>query len=288
LCLAASISNANQLSNSFEQEKQIALKQSQVIASQMATVDLSKLIPNVDKVPDEANEYSDVTQINNTDLEDEGRAFQKQDPQANAIMQSIRSHPVFTVDSESDLAKQSKIIESNSKEIATSDVGDERCVVKTVQKTCHMPVRTIHNSCTKTPNILIEQSTIQENESFNGQIPAQTKTTGTFTVPYDGVIQAFSATLKSNNVWVCHRTYIGKVNGAVISQMQGQCHKYLGDLHFSNQNLSIRVKKNTPISFYLSGFSKGKWQRANFSLSMLANETKKTAKITWKESCHAT
>jgi len=105
-------------------------------------------------------------------------------------------------------------------------------------------------------------------------------------LPFDGVITAFSVTLKSNDVWVCNRLYQSNLKNVRISQMQGHCGKYLGDLSFSNKKLSIHVKKNQPLTFQLIGTAYGKWQWARYKLTLQMTDTKKTAHVLWQEDCH--
>jgi hypothetical protein len=245
------------------------------------------MVSEVNQTPAEESYYTTLTNADSGTLDNAARLAQQNDAQAKSTLESILSRPVLTIDENSELVKQSKVIENNAKEIATSDSDDDHCVIQRVQKTCQTPIRTIQHTCTKTPAVFIEQAPIQKNESFSSNIPAQTVNQGTFTVPFDGVITQFSITLKSNDTWLCHSTYQGKLANTLISQMQVNCGHYLGDLSFSNKKLSISVKKNQPITFVLVGTAYGKWRMARYDLTMRADETKKTATITWKEKCHA-
>lgn len=244
---------------------------------------LNELLPGYTPHVAETDYYAEQTPSDT--LAQQGANAVKKNAITKTVKDNFYKRPLIHINDNDPDMKNSQVIEDNAEDFLNGDLQTQRCTIKTSKKICITSVRTLHQVCDQTPTITIKETTSHHQENSNGSIPAQTNTTGTFTVPYDGVIQAFSVTLKSNNVWVCHRTYVGNVNGVLISQMQGQCHKYLGDLHFSNQNLSIPVKKNTPIAFAMSGYAKGKWQWANFSLTMIADESKKTAQITWQIRC---
>jgi len=245
---------------------------------------LNELLPGYTENVDEKNLFGDTTQISD-DLERKGLTAATQNETTKAVLDGFSERPVVKINLNNPDIQNAQAVEENADAFLDGDFATPRCNIVNTEKSCTESVRVLLEVCDQTPTITIEEKEIQHQESLTGNIPAQTNTQGTFTVPYDGVIQAFSATLKSNNVWLCHRTYVGKINDVLISQMQGQCHKYLGDLHFSNKNLSIRVQKKTPIAFELVGFAKGKWQWTNFELTMMANESKKTAKVTWQEGC---
>jgi hypothetical protein len=292
LCIFLTISfvipvHANNATGTFDTEKKWAMQQSLHALSDANKTQLSSMVSEVNQTPAEESYYTTLTNADSGTLDNAARLAQQNDAQAKSTLDSILSRPVLTIDENSDLVRQSKIIEKNAKDIATSRSDNDHCVIQWVQKTCQTPIRMIQNNCTKTPAVLIEQTTIQKNESFSGNIPAQTLRQGTLTVPFDGVITQFSVTLKSNDIWLCHSTYQGKLDNTLISQRQVNCGHYLGDLSFSNKKLSISVKKNQPITFVLVGTAYGKWRIATYELTMMADETQKTATITWKEKCHA-
>lgn len=138
--------------------------------------------------------------------------------------------------------------------------------------------------CYLTPNVTINTVPYKKVVPYSGNIPSS-YFTSTFTVPENGIIKAFSITMHSGNKWRCSGSYQAYVNGVYISSYYPNCGHKLGDLSFSNSNLSISVQANQAINFGISGNVHGTWDRAQYTVQLQVNRVKKTPVITIENSC---
>lgn len=211
-----------------------------------------------------------------------------------AIETTFGRNQQFSVNPSSPEIQRSKIMEKDSYNI-THGISDQyvqcqkqdqsNCNTDYYQSQClaSTPTKLI---CYLTPNVTVNETPYQMTVPYNGSIPSSTSQ-NTFLLPEDGVIKHFSIVMHSSNIWRCHGTYQAYVNGVYISTYYPSCDNKLGDLSFSNSNLSIAIKAGVPITFRISGNTHGTWGWANYSVSLLVNRIKKTPVITIENSCQS-
>src|SRR3990167_6638565 len=161
----------------------------------------------------------------------------------------------------------------------------DHCVVNYTQKIC-TSVTPTKLTCDVTPQVTINNVPYQAEATYTGSVSPQNATSGTFTLPESGIMQSFSVTLKSPNIWRCNSNYQGYLNNQYLSTYYPNCGRNLGELSFSSNNLSISIVQNQPISFQIkNGPAFGNWSSANYSVTALVMRYKQVASVTYQNSC---
>ena len=242
------------------------------------------LLPHYSTEVKETKLY-DKTDDENDALGEAGKSSVEANTTMQDLKDNISNRPKINLNLDDPDFQKSELIQENADKILDQGMETSTCKLSLTNQKCIESVRALHRVCVTTPNITIQKTTTNHASDFSGTINATSMTSGTFTVLFDGVITQFSVTLKSPNVWLCHRHYQGFVNGYFLSEVSVNCGHWLGDLHFENTNLSIPVQQNTPIAFHFNGYSQGSWSWANYSVTIRITDTNKTAHITWQEGC---
>lgn len=273
------------VASSFNQAK----KEAQVLDAQArksrvkGIIDLHKIIPRLgDPIPESSAAYYTKPEK----LEEAGREKQAKTPQTDALVQTIKERPLFSIDENSDWIQEGKAIEKNAKAIVDQSVQhDQSCQVTEKEVRCTEPIRSFTKICLNIPQVVIKTSHQFKSMTFTGTIPPQSSTTGYIHILKTGRVTSFSVVMRSSNVWVCHQNYKAFLKGDVIANRSVNCGQWLGDLSFSNTQLSIPVVATERVAFHLNGTTYGPWNRATYTLVMQVDTVPHEPVVTWKEQC---
>lgn len=210
------------------------------------------------------------------------------------IENTIGQDESYKVSPKSPEIQRSSIMENDAYNI-THGISDQyvQCH-KHTHSDCHMSYYTQqcttsvseNLTCYLTPTVVINVVPYKKVVTYTGEITPTSNYTGTFTLPEAGVIQSISVVMHSGNIWRCHSNYQASVSNTYISTYYPSCDRNLGDMSYSNSNLSITVQNGQAIQFAISGGpSYGNWQYAHYSVSLLVSRTKKVPQITVNNSC---
>ncbi|OGT41469.1 MAG: hypothetical protein A3F13_03425 [Gammaproteobacteria bacterium RIFCSPHIGHO2_12_FULL_40_19] len=175
---------------------------------------------------------------------------------AQTIESTFGKDQAFAVNPNAPEITQSNIMQQDAYNI-THGISDQyiqcvpqsnACTTTYTQKIC-TSVKPASLSCVVTPVITINSVPYQVEATYTGNITPSNAYQGTFQLPESGILQSFSVTMKSSNIWRCSSNYQGYVSNDYISTYYPHCGNKLGDLSFFSNNLSITVAANTAILF---------------------------------------
>lgn len=212
---------------------------------------------------------------------------------AQTIENTFGKDQAFAVNPNAPEIARSNIMQQDAYDV-THGISDQyiQCVPKSnactttyTQKIC-TSAKPTSLACVVTPVVTINSVPYQAVVVYNGSITPSNAYQGTFQLPESGILQNFSVTMKSGNIWSCFSNYQGYVNNDYISTYYPNCGNRLGDLSFFSNSLSTNIEANAQIPFQIKGgpaFSN--WEWANYSVALLVTRYKNVPTVTMSNSC---
>ncbi len=244
-------------------------------------------LPNFNPNPEETQYFG----MSDAEIRQAGLSKTGSDEVGSVINNSFKNRPKITINSASPEIQKSALMQQDAYNI-THGISDQYVSCEN-QKTCHTEYydatcnSTANSSltCYQTPVVTLVDEPYQTQVAYSGVISETSNNSGTITLPEDGTMVSFSASLNSGNVWRCNTPYNAYVNGGWVGSSTGHCGHDLGGLGFSAGNLNIPMTKDKPNVFSFSGPSYGYWRSANYSLTMNVTRYRKVPQVTTQNTC---
>lgn len=232
-------------------------------------------------------------------LKEAAMAQRSRDVAGSTVEQANRNRSIYSFNPDVPSINRAALIEDNADAIvrgqsnAAVDCHQQKhCEEKLVEKTCHEQVRDILQQCTSIPHIAILHEPYTEAKIFTGGLSGSSNPNDwLFQLPENGVITHISVSIGHNGnegPFLCHTLYNSTLNGQSIGSFGPvNCGHWFGVLSF-DAVVTVPITAQQMNVVHIGPYVRSGWVNyANYNVSVNVTRERKTAEVSWQESCDA-